>query len=79
MLKRFGGGVKTIEETLVFLTALRKIYDEQTYELLRANIQESLNEEESLNLSALNIKRKEVQNIIDVINGDLIFRGWNDN
>ena len=67
--------MKTIEETLVFLTALRKIYDEQTYELLRANIQESLNEEESLNLSALNIKRKEVQNIIDVINGDLIFRG----
>jgi hypothetical protein len=70
--------VKTIEETLVFLTALRKIYDEQTYELLRANIQESLNEEESLNLSALNIKRKEVQNIIDVINGDLIFRRWSE-
>ena len=70
--------MKTIEETLVFLTALRKIYDEQTYELLRANIQESLNEEESLNLSALNIKRKEVQNIIDVINGDLIFRRWSE-
>ena len=78
MLKRFGGGVITIEETLKFLAILRKKYDEEAYELITDNIGSEFEEPDSLRLSELRIRRKEVQNIIDVINGDLIFRGWSD-
>jgi hypothetical protein len=70
--------VITIEETLKFLAILRKKYDEEAYELITDNIGSEFEEPDSLRLSELNIRRKEVQTIIDVINGDLIFRGWND-